>query len=204
MLIHNRIESSSVNGPGNRAVIWVQGCTLGCHGCWNPDTHAFGGQELSTGELMNWIDSLPEDVIGLTLSGGEPMQQAPGLLLFLRILKEERPEFSIGMYTGYTLKELEANKYHWFNIHGELVKASGFFWKLIKETLDFAIMGRYVEAKRSQERPLCGSSNQEVVFFTDRYSEGDLSQQAFELTIDENTGLTQISGFPIGVDLSQL
>lgn len=132
------------------------------------------------------------------------MQQAPGLLLFIGMLKAERPDLSIGMYTGYTLKELEANKYHWFNSSGELNKATGFFWKLIKDRLDFAIMGRYNEAKRSQERPLCGSSNQEVVFFTDRYSEKDLSQQAFELTIDENSGLVQITGFPIGVDLSRL
>jgi len=27
--------SSFIYGPGERVVIWVQGCTLGCRGCWN-------------------------------------------------------------------------------------------------------------------------------------------------------------------------
>jgi len=31
---------SLVNGPGKRAVVWVQGCTLGCPGCFNPQTHS--------------------------------------------------------------------------------------------------------------------------------------------------------------------
>lgn len=30
MLVHARIDSSQVNGPGNRAVLWFQGCSLNC------------------------------------------------------------------------------------------------------------------------------------------------------------------------------
>ena len=36
------IDDSRVNGPGRRVVVWVQGCTLGCLGCFNPGTHAAG------------------------------------------------------------------------------------------------------------------------------------------------------------------
>ncbi|MGE3780657.1 MAG: 4Fe-4S cluster-binding domain-containing protein [Pirellulaceae bacterium] len=38
--VHALMECSTVNGPGVRAVIWVQGCSLGCPGCWNAQTHA--------------------------------------------------------------------------------------------------------------------------------------------------------------------
>jgi anaerobic ribonucleoside-triphosphate reductase activating protein len=37
--VHSFLESSSVNGPGQRAVIWLQGCSIGCPQCWNPTTH---------------------------------------------------------------------------------------------------------------------------------------------------------------------
>ena len=47
MLIHALLHASHVNGPGNRAVVFVQGCRLGCAGCWNPQTHAFKGADWS-------------------------------------------------------------------------------------------------------------------------------------------------------------
>jgi anaerobic ribonucleoside-triphosphate reductase activating protein len=203
VLIHSKMDITEVNGPGKRALIHVQGCTLNCKGCWNPDTHAWVGQEVEVTQLVDWVVNIP-DIEGLTFSGGEPMQQAGSLLLMMLDLKELRPELSIGMYTGYTLKELETNRYQCFNSEGQLYPGNSYLWGRIKEHLDFAIMGRYVQAKRSQERPLCGSSNQEVVFFTDRYSEKDLSQQAFEVTIDRDTSLVHITGFPIGIDLNQL
>jgi len=40
--VHSFLEVSSVNGPGQRAVIWLQGCSLGCPSCWNPSTHLQG------------------------------------------------------------------------------------------------------------------------------------------------------------------
>ena len=43
MLIHGFIAHSRVNGPGVRAVVYFQGCNLGCDGCWNPATHTFTG-----------------------------------------------------------------------------------------------------------------------------------------------------------------
>jgi anaerobic ribonucleoside-triphosphate reductase activating protein len=30
------VDESAVNGPGRRAVVWVQGCDLHCQGCFNP------------------------------------------------------------------------------------------------------------------------------------------------------------------------
>jgi anaerobic ribonucleoside-triphosphate reductase activating protein len=41
--VHSVMEVSRVNGPGRRAVVWLQGCSLHCPGCWNPETHAKQG-----------------------------------------------------------------------------------------------------------------------------------------------------------------
>jgi len=47
--VHSMLETSRVNGPGRRAVIWLQGCSLGCKKCWNPATHlSDGGLEIVT------------------------------------------------------------------------------------------------------------------------------------------------------------
>src|SRR5881296_972068 len=45
MLIHGVVMGSRVNGPGLRAVVYFQGCKLGCRNCWNPTTHTFTGDE---------------------------------------------------------------------------------------------------------------------------------------------------------------
>ncbi len=46
MLLHAFVPASRAkNGPGLRAVIYFQGCSLHCAGCWNPDTHKFRGIE---------------------------------------------------------------------------------------------------------------------------------------------------------------
>src|SRR5262245_4720155 len=73
--IHARTESSRVNGPGCRAVIWLQGCSLDCEKCWNPKTHPpAAGDEVGVSELVAWTDTLwrQSAISGLTLSGGEP------------------------------------------------------------------------------------------------------------------------------------
>jgi pyruvate-formate lyase-activating enzyme len=38
--LHQFLPSSHTNGPGLRAVLWVQGCSLGCPRCFNPATHS--------------------------------------------------------------------------------------------------------------------------------------------------------------------
>jgi pyruvate-formate lyase-activating enzyme len=43
MLLHAFVSGSRVNGPGLRAVVYFQGCSLRCRNCWNLETHAFTG-----------------------------------------------------------------------------------------------------------------------------------------------------------------
>lgn len=200
MLIHGKMDSSSVNGPGNRAVLWFQGCSLGCKGCWNPETHPFHEKNrVSIGDIQDWIKGL-KDVEGITFSGGEPMQQAPYLYVLVAWIREHRPDLTIGMYTGYTKKELENGNFKWVTAVQEskddgLQKGTKELWAAIKENLDFAIVGRYVQSMACHDEPLRGSSNQEVLFYTDKYKQEDLPQQIAEVTIGEDS-LVQITGYP--------
>jgi len=201
MLIHGKMDSSSVNGPGNRAVLWFQGCSLNCKGCWNPEKHAFHEKNRTNiGDIQNWIANL-KDIEGITFSGGEPMQQAPYLYALVTWIREHRPDLTIGMYTGYNKKELENGTFKWISASLLSAKDDGWrrgttqLWHEIKKHLDFAVVGRYIESMACHSEALRGSSNQEVLFFTDRYKEEDLPPQIAEVTISGD-GLVQITGYP--------
>lgn len=196
MLIHSKMDSSSVNGPGNRAVLWFQGCSLACKGCWNPETHAFHEKNrISIGEIQDWLKGLT-DIDGITFSGGEPLQQAPYLYVLSAWIKENLPNLTIGIYTGYSKKELENGSFKWKSADdADWQRGSKQLWTAIKEHIDFAVTGRYVESMACHDEPLRGSRNQEVLFFTDKYSDNDLSPQIAEVTISDDS-LVQITGFP--------
>ena len=78
--IHSFQSLGTVDGPGIRSVIFMQGCPLRCICCHNPDTWDFSGGELQSAE------SLVDKVLrfktyygnegGVTVSGGEPLLQS--------------------------------------------------------------------------------------------------------------------------------
>lgn len=197
MLIHNRLPMSTVNGPGSRAVIWFQGCSLACPGCWNPSTHSFArGSQISPKELAGWILSCPE-IEGVTLSGGEPFQQAGELLRLVELLHRLRPDLTIGLFTGYTLKELVSGTWKWLHLPSmRWERGSPKLFERIRECLDFAVMGRFIRGLTDSQSPLCGSTNQRVVFFTGRYSQADLEPQAYEVLISGDGEQVTTTGFP--------
>ena len=196
MYIHNRIANSTANGPGERVVVWVQGCSLACSGCWNSETHPFvKDKDMLISELADWI--LNQNVEGVTFSGGEPFQQAPALELLITFIKERRPELSIGSFTGYTLQELRDGKFNWW--HPELrtmIPGDAKLSYAILKQMDFIIAGRYNQLQRCDDKPLCGSRNQEVHFLSSRYNPKDLHANIVEMVVDPEAGLVQITGFP--------
>ena len=196
MYIHNRIANSTANGPGERVVVWVQGCSLACSGCWNSETHPFvKDKDMLISELADWI--LNQNVEGVTFSGGEPFQQAPALELLISFIKERRPELSIGSFTGYTLQELRDGKFNWW--HPELrtmIPGDAKLSNAILKQMDFIIAGRYNQLQRCDDKPLCGSRNQEVHFLSSRYNLKDLHANIVEVVVDPEAGLVQITGFP--------
>lgn len=97
-----------VLGPGLRAVVWVQGCSLHCPGCMVPETWPqTGGQWVSPEELAQAILQQP-DIEGITISGGEPTEQAAAVARLLALVKAAGK--NTWVYSGYTLEELLARE----------------------------------------------------------------------------------------------
>lgn len=194
--VHARMDVSEVNGPGRRAVLWLQGCSLGCAGCWNPSSHSHsGGHEIDELVLVQWVHGLWDSgwISGLTLSGGEPLEQPTGAAALLESLRREIPSLSIGLFSGYSQAELERGRYNaQSNLPGACLQT---LWIRVRNCLDFAVLGRYNRLQPSSE-PLVSSRNQRLELYSLRHSADEFSQQTVEVTIDAD-GLTQITGFPV-------
>ncbi|MGC9497773.1 4Fe-4S single cluster domain-containing protein [Streptomyces sp. WG7] len=111
-------------GPGRRLGVWFQGCSLACAGCMSRHTwDARGGTHVSVSALLElWGEALERGAEGLTVSGGEPLQQPDalaGLLAGAAGLRDEAAGGSAAgagaggiaaadllVYTGYELDEL--------------------------------------------------------------------------------------------------
>ena len=195
MLIHGIVAHSRVNGPGLRAVVYCQGCNLGCANCWNPATHAFTGLSREVEDIADQIAVAYRtyEIDGVTFSGGEPMQQASDLLGLIRLLKRVQPELSVGMYSGYTERELDCGRF-WTRC-GIAQEARRRVWGDIRQELDFAVLGRFVAARPSK-LPMRTSANQVLRLFSDLYREEHFKPLEFEVNI-ESAGLVQITGFPL-------
>ena len=77
--IHSIQSLGTLDGPGIRYVIFLQGCNLRCGCCHNPDTWNINeGFEISSEELINNAIRYKEyfkEIGGITISGGEPLLQ---------------------------------------------------------------------------------------------------------------------------------
>lgn len=84
--IHSFESFGTVDGPGVRFVIFMQGCHLQCKYCHNRDTwNACGGKLFSVSEVMKKIKRFENYFLpsgGITISGGEPLLQ-PNFVLEL-------------------------------------------------------------------------------------------------------------------------
>jgi anaerobic ribonucleoside-triphosphate reductase activating protein len=195
MLLHALIAASRANGPGIRAVVFFQGCSIGCPKCWNPSTHQFLGTEVT-------VDAVAQEVLrarqehtleGVTFSGGDPMQQADSLLRLIQGLRQQAPELSFGMFSGYAEHELARGQY-WVWGDGSSEPSRKSLWQEIRACLDFAILGRFNHAQPSS-LPLRTSRNQVLRLFSDRYAPADFSEELIEVSIHEG-GRVEVTGFP--------
>ena len=78
--VHSIQSLGTVDGPGIRFVVFLQGCNLRCKCCHNPDTWALDGAKEYTAEqivskALNYREYFGKNG-GITLSGGEPLLQS--------------------------------------------------------------------------------------------------------------------------------
>jgi anaerobic ribonucleoside-triphosphate reductase activating protein len=184
MKIHRLLSVSQANGPGYRFVVWVQGCSRRCFGCFNPDTHDHnGGYEISVSEIISQIPFA--EVSGITLSGGEPFEQPEELAVLLE--KAAQRGLDRLVYTGYTYEELTLHENRWIAKSLSLI--------------DILIDGSY-KKEMPQDMLWAGSGNQRILQLRHgnierRYKKEDVGTIAGsidgELIIDQ-TGSVIVTG----------
>ncbi len=140
--IHSYESFGTVDGPGIRFVVFMQGCNLRCRYCHNRDTWEFNtGMQITPKELLNKILNFKEymDISngGVTFSGGDSLCQPKFLIEILKLLKEN-------------------------NIH-TAIDTSGMFNlnKDVKEIIDladlFLVDIKHIDDEKCKD--LCGHSN---------------------------------------------
>jgi anaerobic ribonucleoside-triphosphate reductase activating protein len=176
------LARSEVNGPGTRAVVWVQGCPIRCRGCFNSASWPFSPVHLvPADELANRILAI-KGIAGVTFSGGEPFAQAGPLACVAVRVREGG--LTVVTYSGYT--------------HEQIVTSDDRDWKRLLAATDILIAGPYI-AEQNCTEPFIGSSNQQVITLTDREvffpSHKPASPGMVEFTITPD-GMVTTTGFP--------
>ncbi|WP_456480401.1 4Fe-4S single cluster domain-containing protein [Nautilia sp.] len=131
-----------VNGNGCRYVLWLQGCNLGCIGCWNKETWSFKKNILrSVDEVFEEIKEIKDKIDGVTFTGGEPMLQAKELIKLAKKIK--KINLGLQIFTGFETDELNETQK-----------------ELLKYT-DVLVSGRFDETKEN--------NNQKVYCFNEEW-----------------------------------
>ena len=90
--VHSIETFGTVDGPGTRYVIFLQGCPMRCKYCHNPDTWDFaGGKEMTLDEIFAGYYSKREFYRkgGITCTGGEPLGQLKFVTALFKRAKSE-------------------------------------------------------------------------------------------------------------------
>ena len=143
------INESIVDGPGIRMVLFAQGCNHHCPGCHNPETHSFTGGTLTRiEEIITQVKKNPL-LDGITISGGEPFEQAEAFSLLAVQIKQMA--LNVVTYTGYTfeylLEKSEENP----------------GWLELLDATDLLVDGCFEIEKRNLLLKFRGSDNQRII-----------------------------------------
>lgn len=147
------------NGVGIRTSVFVTGCTHNCKFCFNRDYMDFNYGEEWTEETTNLVINYLSDknITGLTLLGGEPMQNARELLEVVKKIKRSIKK-DIWIYSGYTFEEIITDDDR-FN--------------LLKEC-DVLVDGRFMHELKDLKLKFRGSSNQRIIDIQETLKTGEI------------------------------
>ena len=158
MRIAGMKHTSTVDGPGSRFVVLLQGCEHKCPGCWNPDAQDTGGgvdfpmEELTEQMLANPLTE------GLSFAGGEPFGQAEDCAALARAAHQAG--LNVWCWIGYTLETL-------------LTTASDAQLELLRE-IDVLVDGPFIEAQKNLNLRFRGSENQRLIDVPASLSSGEI------------------------------
>ena len=158
---YHKIEKTSIsNGIGIRVVLWCSGCKIHCPNCQNQSTWDFNsGKPFNTNALQELYETLDKPYIqGLTLSGGNPMDNIPEILHICRTVKEKFPNKDIWLYSGYTFEQLQRSQTA----------------MCVLDYVDVLVDGPYIENQRDISLQWRGSKNQRVIDVKETLKQGKI------------------------------
>jgi anaerobic ribonucleoside-triphosphate reductase activating protein len=160
-------NATTTEGPGTRYALWVQGCSLRCRGCTNPNMFdPRRGIESEVQEIVNSIESAQQEssIEGITLLGGEPFEQ-PSALAEIAQAAHQRG-LSVMVFSGYTLEEIRSSNHLGV--------------QRLLEATDLLVDGRFEQDLLSHTRRWIGSTNQRVHYLSARYAAHDMPEDSVQ------------------------
>ena len=161
-------KTDIANGPGVRVSLFVSGCTHHCKECFNPETWNFTfGEEYTDKVMKEILEALRPDYIqGITILGGEPFEPANqrGLLSLYHAIREQYPDKTIWVYTGYTLDQ-------------DLLQESRARIEITDEILsmiDVLVDGEFVLEQKNISLKFRGSENQRIINLPESLAAGEI------------------------------
>jgi anaerobic ribonucleoside-triphosphate reductase activating protein len=177
------VEHCHVLGPGDRFVVWTQGCPLRCPGCHNPQFQPFEDATWVSVECLAKRILGTAGIAGVTFLGGEPFAQARALAAVARQVRGA--DLTVMVYSGRTHEEL---------LSGTIPDAM-----FLLEAADLLVDGPYKRELPTQ-KPWRGSDNQRLIALSHRYAgqvegwNGESGQQ-FEVRVSADGGI-EVLGIP--------
>lgn len=152
------LDNSLVNGEGIRSVLFVSGCRHNCEGCQNIIMQNYNyGDKLEDDEILKRIKSNLPIINGVTFSGGEPFDQASGLLNIATNIKAIG--LNIWSYTGYTYEEICGND--------DMLT--------LLKLCDVLVDGKFIKDLSNTSLKYIGSSNQRIIDVQESLKEDKMS-----------------------------
>lgn len=133
--IHSFESFGTVDGPGIRFVVFLQGCPLRCKYCHNPDTWGAGGTEYSAEEVVERALKYRNyfgDKGGVTVTGGEPLAQIEFVIQLFTLLKEKGVHTCVDT-SGFTFRKDDEKS---VALHERLIAVTDLFLLDIKHIDD--------------------------------------------------------------------
>ena len=183
--VANICHLSKVNGPGIRSVVWVQGCRRNCPGCINPHTHPHKIVKLlDPVELGKRLCQIRQ-TNGITLSGGEPFEQAEACGILAETVKNQGK--NVMVFTGFPFDQIitcqNTDVHHFLGL------------------IDLVVAGPYIQELACESRLWQASSNQTVHFLTPDISRFLLWQDIEVFEISAAGERLMSTGFPDRQDI---
>ncbi len=173
------VEVTQANGPGKRFGIWVQGCSICCKGCWNRELWSFRANHIvRVDRLVEYVLQYSEVIEGITISGGEPLDQARALKNLVEMLRK-KSHLTVMLYTGYYKDQIPDE-----------------WGRRLFQMVDIVVSGPYIQEERDLFLLWRGSKNQKLIFHNARYRKQyeEQGENVVEIHIDEKE--IKVLGFP--------